>query len=226
MKLKTTNPELFLTSTHLRAIERDVRYVPGVASAISRIVCRSANNSLKQKCLEVFQNVCVGDSNTTGKSKPGDNTQSDKIHESSKHNASIDVRLLADAFQARIRIAMHVRNNLPNSKRRKKQKDITVNNEEEYGDFDSWDGSKDSSETSRQSIDTNHQDLVRLEMGSAASYDQSFTRCDASSSICEVYSNRKSITRPLQEILIKDETGGSDNVTKEIETLGDDFDDW
>ncbi len=54
VSLQSTNPDLFLTTLQLRMVERDALYVPAMASAVSRIVCKSRNRLLQTKSLSLI----------------------------------------------------------------------------------------------------------------------------------------------------------------------------
>lgn len=235
-KLQSTNQDLFLTSTRLRAIEREVRYIPGIASAVSRIICRSSNQSLRRKSLKILKKIYTEDKSSeeslAEQQYVGVESTNGK-HELVENTVKIDVHLLADAFQNRLRLAMQVKNDFTKkSKRCKKQKDANADDDEqEYGDFDSEDKSKDGLESVRPSIEKSGQFSIfssshgqaELGMESFSSYNSSLSQRSALLSPNYVIdSDDKSVMRPVKEILIEN-ASGFDLVMNGSE---DDFDDW
>jgi hypothetical protein len=49
--LQVTNPELLLTPQQLRRVEREARYVPAVAWALSSILCKTEDNEFQERLL-------------------------------------------------------------------------------------------------------------------------------------------------------------------------------
>jgi len=150
-----------------------------------------------------------------------------------ENTIQIDVHLLADAFQTRLRLAMQVKNDfIKKSKRCKTQRNTKADDDEqEYGDFDSEDKSKDVLEPVRPSIDktdpfsvfSSSHGQTEIGMESFSSYNSSLSQRDALLSPNYVIdSDEKSVMHPVKEILINYRSG-SDLVINGSE---DDFDDW
>ena len=55
--LQQTNPNILLSPSQLRSIERDSRYVPAVASAIARMLCQSTNASFRSKAIGLVRST-------------------------------------------------------------------------------------------------------------------------------------------------------------------------
>jgi len=236
VKLQFTNQELFLTSTRLRAIEREVRYIPGIASAVSRIICRCSNQSLRRKSLKILEKLYTEDKISEESIKEQQYVgvaSTNEKNELVENTIQIDVHLLADAFQTRLRLAMQVKNDfIKKSKRCKTQRNTKADDDEqEYGDFDSEDKSKDVLEPVRPSIDktdpfsvfSSSHGQTEIGMESFSSYNSSLSQRDALLSPNYVIdSDEKSVMHPVKEILINYRSG-SDLVINGSE---DDFDDW
>jgi hypothetical protein len=235
--LQGTNQSLFLTSTRLRAIEREVRYIPGIASAVSRIVCRSANLRLRQKSHEIFKQVSTEENINAGSIGEQQHIEVVSTNEESQdlvgNDFKIDVRLLSNAFRTRLRLAMQVRNDLITKPKRcsKKHKDANVDDddEQEYDDFDSEDGSKhgmeavqpstSGTENGPLSVFSSSHEPEELGMESVSSSNSSLSRGGVLLKPNFVIgSDNESATRPVKEILIE-----NGSVMKENE---EDFDDW
>lgn len=54
-QLQELNPDILLSPSQLRSIERDSRYVPGISSAISRMICQSTNSSFRSMGIDLIQ---------------------------------------------------------------------------------------------------------------------------------------------------------------------------
>ena len=237
--LQGTNQSLFLTSTRLRAIEREVRYIPGIASAISRIVCRSANLRLRRKSQEIFKQISTEENNNAGSKAEQQHIEVVSTNEEPQelvgNDINIDVRLLSNAFQTRLRLAMQVRDDLITKPKRcsKKHKDTNVDDddEQEYDDFDSdEDSSKHGMEavqpstsetkTGPLSVFSSSHEPEELGMESVSSSNSSLSQGRAllKSKFVVGSDAESSATRPVKEILVD-----SDLVIKENEY---DFDDW
>ena len=156
MSLQSTNPVLFLTTSKLRTVERDVRYIPGIASAVSRIVCRSTNQSLRCKSLELFPKTSTSNDKIHQESiseihqvRFGSSTAEEQVHE--RKVSKIKMTLLANTFESRLRVAIKARNKFMSKKRCKRLKDDSVKGEE-YHDFDSDKESKNEEKSFQVSI--------------------------------------------------------------------------
>jgi hypothetical protein len=237
--LQGTNQSLFLTSTRLRAIEREVRYIPGIASAVSRIISRSANLRLRRKSQEIFKQVSTEQNINAGSIAKQQHIEvlstNEEPQELVGNDIKIDVRLLSNAFQTRLRLAMQVRNDLITKPKRcsKKHKDTNVDDdddEQEYDDFDSEDDSKhgmeavqpstSGTETGTLPVFSSSHEPEELGMESVSSSNSSLPLGGALLKPKSVIGSDgdPSATRPVKEIIID-----SDIVIKENE---DDFDDW
>lgn len=222
----------------MRAIEREVRYIPAIASAVSRIVCRSANLGLRRKSLEIFKQLSTEENNNDESIAEQQHIEVVSSNEEQQelvgNDIKIDVRLLSDAFQTRLRLAMKVRNDfITKPKSCKKQKDTNVDDddEQEYDDFDSEDDSKhgmdavavqpstSETETGPLSIFSSSHEPEELGMESVSSSNSSLSRGGVLLKPNFVIgSDNESATRPVKEILIE-----NGSVIKENE---EDFDDW
>ena len=120
--------------------ERDVRYIPGIASVVSRVCCRSANPLLKQKCLNLMNKASSNDKILPKKSVAKHHVgfiSAVEEQEKERDDIDLDELLLANTFESQLRLA------LTNPKGYKKQRDtIDKDDEQDYIDFDSDDESK------------------------------------------------------------------------------------
>ena len=138
-----TNPVLFPTKSLLRTIERDVRYIPEIASAISRIICRSRNESLRYKSIGFFANNTATDDDDNIEQQ----VRSEMYRSKSKswrakdqeHMRTVTTNGMSTfegAFQSRLRLAIKERNESMIKKRNKRLKTKIVEYEG-YHDFNS-----------------------------------------------------------------------------------------
>ena len=233
MNLQSTNPTLFLTTTQLRTVEREVRYIPGIASAVSRIVCRSRNKSLRHKCLELFKKVSSNDKIRQEQAAGKQHVRVESTLEEPEHGGNdikMDVSSLANAFESQLRLAMRARNELMNIKRYKKQRGATAKDEEEeYHDFDSDDESKSGEKPVQPSIanksgsfsqSSSSYGSLALEIESATSFNDPLSQRDSLQPRRVEDSGEEESKLPVKEVLIERE---SYPVVNENE---DDFDDW
>ena len=230
MSLQSTNPSLFLTTSQLRTVERDVRYIPGMASAVSRIICRSRNQSLLRcKSLKLFPEKYTGNHKNIHQ-EPTFEVRREQEHE--RRNSNIGMSTLANAFEIRLRLAIKARNESTRTRRRKKQKVNTSVKDEEYQDFDSEKESKNGEESLQEvsisitnecsfSLSSSTCGQTKAEIASGCSlHSQSFQRLPVLQQRFEKYSCEESML-PMKEIVIENDPTQSTNDDDE-----DDFDDW
>ena len=224
MSLQSTNPSLFLTTSQLRTVERDVRCIPGIASAVSRIICRSRNQSLLRcKSLELFREESTG--NDKIHQEPTSEIRHEQEHERKDSNIGT-MSTLANAFESRLRLAIKGRNELMSKKRRKRQKVNTSVKDEEYQDFDSEKESKNGEESLQVSItdecsfslSSSTCGQIKMEIASGCSFhSQSLQRLPVHQRF-EKYSCEESML-PMKEIVIEN------HPTLSKDDDEDDFDD-
>lgn len=151
MSLQSTNPGLFLTTPQLRAAERDVRYIPAIASAVSRVVCRSNNKKLRNKSLELFQAIVARDEKRVGLELVSIAEQPPQARGDDSNDS---VFSLAEALECQLRLAIKIKGEMNNTK--KKQKRLAekdgVGEGEEYREFDSDDETKIEAQSSQSSL--------------------------------------------------------------------------
>ena len=138
--LQSTNSSLFLTTFQLRTVERDVRYIPGIASAISRIIFRSRNKALRSKGIKLMskESTSIKKANkicTSEIQRPFLKSQMAKGGSLEINDSKIEISELAAAFESRLRLAIKARNDLKSKSRNKRQKSSDIK-DEEYHDFD------------------------------------------------------------------------------------------
>eukprot|EP00536_Pseudo-nitzschia_multiseries_P003061 jgi/Psemu1/63970/estExt_Genemark1.C_430077 len=157
--LQSTNPSLLLTTAQLRAVERDVRYIPGIAATVSRIVCLSHNPLLRRKSLAVLrattkqvrgehEPACTEPFSDSQRGSRASDEQSPFGTDASIPEASV----LADALERRLRLAMKAKNEAATANKRCKKRsgvDDGDKPEERYRDFDSDEESRDTTKPSR-----------------------------------------------------------------------------
>ena len=147
--LQSTNPALFLTTSQLRTVERDIRYIPGIASAVSRIILRSRNHLLRNKSQKLCAQDLTGNENTLQDSSS--DTSGYRVEEQEHERKDLKMSMLTNIFESRLRLSIEARNELMNKNRRKRRRGISVE-DEEYHDFDCDKENKDYEESSQVSI--------------------------------------------------------------------------
>lgn len=238
VSLQSTNPTLLLTTTQLRTVEREVRYIPGIASAVSRIVCRSNNKILRRKSLKLFQKQVCGDKeyNEQKPVKQHVSFESSTVEEQQQcgsDDLKVGVPSLANAFESRLRLAMKIKNETMHAnKRRKKQRGSTIakdnDAEEEYQDFDSDDENNSRMESTQSSVADNKPVSV-LPSSSSIGLENRLLETDSEVSLQSVVSPPRHVTDvseesdlPFSEIVIGDQRVPAMNGDE----YEDDFDDW
>ena len=196
--------------------ERDVRYVPAMVSAASRIICRSRKRLLRTKCLEFFPKESTGSGDMIQES-----ASVGPVEEEQK-TTNLQVPKLAKALEIRLRLAIKVRDGIMDRKRCKREK-YSVSNavDDEFQDFDS---DKVEEETFKVSISDKSESLspseANLESTSTLSFNsQSSKGLDACQGQFGDYSCETPVL-PMKEINIANRPTQS---TSEDE---DTFDDW
>lgn len=130
MSLQSRNNGLFLSTSQLRAVERDVRYIPAIASAASRIICRSSNPCLHNKCVALIP-----------KESPRPNRfleESLSDTEEEDEQPKLEISELSNALEDRLRLAIKVRNETMSRKRSRRENDKSSKAaDEDFRDFDS-----------------------------------------------------------------------------------------
>lgn len=139
MSLQSRNNGLFLSTSQLRAVERDVRYIPAIASAASRIICRSRNPCLRNKCVALI---------------PKESPRPDRLLEESlsdieeeDEEPKLEISELSNALEDRLRLAIKVRNESMSRKRSRRENNKSSNDAAE--DFQDFDSEQEEDEASR-----------------------------------------------------------------------------
>ena len=209
VSLQSTSRGLFLTPSQLRKAERDVRYIPAIASAASRIVCRSRNQLLRRKCLALLPNE------STGKRRSLPEVTSDVENEDD--NTNLEIPALADALESQLRLAIKAREKLTNKKRRKVAKgNSRKRTDEEFHDIDSDDVEEESLQGSNSD---KPREESKLESTSSLSFNsQSSQELSARQQVEEPSCEASAL--PITEIAIGN---GPIQSTNEDEDAFDDF---
>ena len=127
MSLQSTNKGLFLSTSQLRSAERNSRYIPALASAASRIICRSRNPSLRKKCVAFISKESTR--------LDGLLQESVSDVEEEVEGTTLEIAELSDALEDRLRLAIKVRDESMSRKRSRKAKDNIA--DEDFREFDS-----------------------------------------------------------------------------------------
>lgn len=149
--LQVTNPDLLLSPSQLRSIERDVRYIPAISSAVSRIVLRSNNQSFRSKVLALAQVPVdgIGKGSSEVIASHRDDCIKDRSEDSDR-NDKVDEGDLSRAFEQRLRLSIQIEENakIKHFKKPRKNQD----KEQDYGDVTAERFRDDRSKSAAQSV--------------------------------------------------------------------------
>jgi hypothetical protein len=135
--LQATNPAILLSPIQLRSVERDIHYIPAIASAVSRIVCSSQNPTLRRRSQSIL------DASSFRRRSVGTHTWKQSQHEVShavvsatlqagtESEVNFQTMTLASAFEERLKLAIEATTRAAatqRSKRRKKAGTLMAHN--------------------------------------------------------------------------------------------------
>lgn len=133
-QLQKSNPELLLTASELRKAERDARYVPAVALALSSIITKSVT---KQDTPFLIERIQSWSKNSIYQNyvTPSDQT---KIKDQSPEEENLSMRSveeISSSIEGRLRLVLSLSEVQTNNKKQRKSEKTSKQKEETNSDL-------------------------------------------------------------------------------------------
>ena len=163
-----SNPSLLLTPAQLRVAEREIRYMPAVACAVSRILGRMSNKALKERLLDT-----IGRWKNNGERCPGE--EKEGRYAQKPQSKSLDATSITIAIEQRLKKCVLDKQQSTLTRKTRRQKKVD-NQEKEYSDLDRSDEEDQESDENDSTTDSQKkkiEDVVATE--SLKSWDDSVT---------------------------------------------------
>jgi hypothetical protein len=138
--LQTTSPGLLLTPAQLRTAEREVRYMPAMASAVSGIICRMADTNLQQKLIGTIHGwKCEAQGKALAESRDSQPMSLDK---------ALIVAVIEQRLKDSVRKKQQSMQQSMQQSKRKRRKQKVSDEEQEYSDLDRSDNENEDEKSS------------------------------------------------------------------------------